>query len=299
MGKKLAIIVVLVAAVAACAWFEPTRTVQGWARGEPFFDGRSASAWEERLASREPAEQAATPDKLEAGRAAAVPVLLRLLFSADSSLRWKAANVLAKIGPEAHDAAPALAKCLDDADPFVRKVAAEALGEIKDTRPEVLAAMVAKLSGDERDLVIRPLSKFGSAAESAAPALIAIIDNESLGDRTRWEAIRTLGKIGPAARGAIPALIAALKDKDDDVREHAAESLGEIGAVVAIPNLTATLGDESPKVRRDAVRSLGQLGSAAKSAIAAIEKLLGDKEEIVRDAAKTALRQIDPEGHSK
>ena len=299
MIKKLAIVGAVGAVVAVGAWFEPTRTIQGWVRGEPFFEGRSASAWEERFASREPEVQARTPEKLEAGKAEAVPVLVRILSSADPSIRWKAANVLAKIGPGAHDAAPALVKCFDDSDPFVRKVAAEALGEIKDPRPEILAAMIGKLGADERDLVIRPLSKFGSAAEPATSALIAIVQNNSLSARTRWEAIRTLGKIGSGARAATPALIAALKDKDDDVREHAAESLGDIGAVAAVPNLIATLDDHSPQVRRDAVRSLGQLGPAAKPAIAAIEKLLGDKEEIVRDAAKIALRRIDPDGHGK
>jgi HEAT repeat protein len=273
--------------------------VRGWARGEPFFDGCSASAWAERLGSRDPVVQADTPEKLEAGKAAAVRVLIHILSWPDASIRWKAAEILSRIGPEAHGAALALVGKLDDPDPFVRKVAAEALGKIKDARPEVLTAMVAKLSTDERDLVIGPLSRFGAAAEPATRALIAIVKNDSLGDRTRWEAIQTLGEIGPGARDAIPALIDALKDRDDDVREHAAESLGDIGAIEAVPQLTMALADESPEVRRDAVRSLGQLGPAAKPALAAIEKLLGDKNENVRGAAKSALRRIDPEGHSK
>jgi HEAT repeat protein len=42
------------------------------------------------------------------------------------------------------------------------------------------------------------------------------------------------------------------------------------------------------------VRSLGQIGPAAKSALPEIEKLLNDPESIVRDAAKIAIRRIDP-----
>ena len=53
-------------------------------------------------------------------------------------------------------------------------------------------------------------------------------------------------------------LVAALRDdKDADVREHAAESLGQIGifSPEVIAALTVALQDQSPRVRRDAVRS--------------------------------------------
>jgi HEAT repeat protein len=299
MTKKLIIAVVVLGIVAAAAWFEPTRTVRGWALGDPFFDGRSASGWEARLQSSDPTDQATTPEKLEAGKAAAMPVLIKILASPDPGVRWKVANILARIGPDARDAVMPLIDRLDDPDPFVRKVAAEALGEIRETRPEVISAIKSKLNTSERDSVIRALSKFGAAAAPAVPELIAIVKNSELGPTTHWEAIRTLGKIGPPAHEATPTLVGALKDHEEDVREHAAESLGEIGATSAVPDLIAALQDESPRVRRDAVRSLGQLGAAAKPAIGAIEKLLKDKAEPVQEAAKTALRRIDPEGHGK
>src|SRR5579871_6785719 len=72
MNKKYAIIAVVVVIVAAGAWWEPTGTVRGWARGEPFFDGRSASAWAERLRSSDPVVQSNAPEKLEGGKAAAL-----------------------------------------------------------------------------------------------------------------------------------------------------------------------------------------------------------------------------------
>jgi HEAT repeat protein len=125
--------------------------------------------------------------------------------------------------------------------------------------------------------------------------LIAIVGDKSASALTRWEAIRTLGKIGPDAKPAMPVLIASLNDEEEKVREHAAESLGEIGDATAVPHLIRMLGDSAARVRRDAVRSLGQFGPAAKSSLPAIEKLLTDKEELVREAAKTALRRIDPE----
>ena len=70
-----------------------------------------------------------------------------------------------------------------------------------------------------------------------------------------------------------------------------------MGAVAAsaVPDLILVLTDKDTGVRRDAVRSLGDIGPAAKSALPAVEKLLTDSEEIVRDAAKTAKRRIDPD----
>ena len=43
------------------------------------------------------------------------------------------------------------------------------------------------------------------------------------------------------------------------------------------------------------MRSLGQIGEAAEPAVPEIIKLLKDPEQIVRDAAETALRALAPE----
>src|SRR5437868_3119625 len=112
--KKLLLLIALIVVVAAAAWFEPTHSVRGWVRGEPFFQGRSAGYWEERLLSPEPMEQARVPEALESGKAAAVPVLIRLLDSPRQEVRWNAASILGKIGAPAAEAVPALLAKLDD-----------------------------------------------------------------------------------------------------------------------------------------------------------------------------------------
>jgi HEAT repeat protein len=289
----LLVLAVVVAALGAAAWYEPTRTVRGWAHGEPFYDGRSASGWAERLASSDPKDLSEAPERLVAGKADALPVLTRLLTWRDPTVRWKAADALGKIGPPAAESAPALAERLKDPDPYVRRVAAQSLGAINSPHPDVIYALVGRLVTEDRDLVIRPLSEFGPAAAPAVKNLIEIVTNTALSPTTRWEAIRTLGKIGPPAHEAGPALAIALNDPDELVREHAAESLGEIKLTQATQALTRALADPAPRVRRDAVRSLGQLGRDAKSAVPEIKKLLDDKDDKVRDAAKTALRRIE------
>jgi len=295
MKKFLVVAIVVVPALAAGAWFEPTHTVRGKLRGDPFFQDRSASWWEASLVSDDPQLTAHVPERLEAAKADAVPMLVHLLDSSRPEVRWHAADVLGKIGAPAMEAVPALRERLTDGDPFVRRSAVTALAAIKPDRPEVVSAIVKMLHGEDRDHVIRPLSLFRAAAFEAVGPLTEIAADASLPVKPRWEAVRTLGKIGPDSKPAVPLLLELLGHKENRLREHSAESLGEIGAPEAVGPLTGLLADKEFMVRRDAVRSLGQLGAAAKPSLPAIEKLLTDKEEIVREATKAALRRIDPQ----
>jgi hypothetical protein len=61
---------------------------------------------------------------------ASVPALREALQSAEPSLRSRAADTLAKIGPDAAEAVPDLIVTLNDPDLRVRKSAARALGQI-------------------------------------------------------------------------------------------------------------------------------------------------------------------------
>lgn len=62
--------------------------------------------------------------------AAAVPALIDCLQDERPALRRRAAQVLARIGPDALDAVPALTLLLRDKDPDVQREAARALGQI-------------------------------------------------------------------------------------------------------------------------------------------------------------------------
>ncbi len=55
-------------------------------------------------------------------------------------------------------------------------------------------------------------------------------------------------------------MIEALKDEDPEVREAAAENLGDIGDPRAIVPLVEALDDEDPDVRSEAYRALEKLG---------------------------------------
>jgi len=73
----------------------------------------------------------------------------------------------------------------------------------------------------------------------------------------REAAADALGEIGDPR--AVEPLIAALGDPDGDVREAAAEALGTIGDPRAVGPLTAALKDPSGGVRQEAEKALARL----------------------------------------
>jgi HEAT repeat protein len=293
---------ILLVGGAAVALLEPTGTVPGWLRGEPFFEQRPANYWRRQLHSSDPAAQAEALQRLRAGRQAAVPVLVDLLRekSADPEQRWRAAELLGAIGPDAANAVPTLLAARQDADPHVRTVVVQTLGKLAPASAEAIPVLVEALDTDERVPALRALASFRALAAPAVPNLRALLAGRGEA-MVRWNAARTLGFIGPDARPAVPTLLAALRDKDPLVREHSAESLGRIGyadkAVVA--GLVSVLGDRAARVRRDAARSLGWLGPAARPATRNVARLTKDPDPAVRRAARQALRQIDPKSAPK
>ena len=75
--------------------------------------------------------------------------------------------------------------------------------------------------------------------------------------------------------------------QDQDVRVHAAWTLGSIGLVDAVPALTQALQD--PEVRGDATEALVQIG---KYAVPALVQALQDQNEYVRNNAAWALGEM-------
>ena len=60
----------------------------------------------------------------------AVPALVRMLRHPETDRRIQAADILARIGPQAEEAVPGLVEALEDPDPRVRKAVVRALGQI-------------------------------------------------------------------------------------------------------------------------------------------------------------------------
>jgi HEAT repeat protein len=250
---------------------------------------------------------------LASAASSAVPALTRTL--ADEEYRWHflapdaatqravrfdAAEALGKIGLPAKDAAGRLATLMTgDTDPEVRVSAALALFRI-DNNSDAMKTLIEALQNDERGIAgpeeaARSLAELGP---KAAPAFDALI--ESLKHRhefVRMSAVRAIRAIG--GKKAVSVLMSTLKDKNPQVREAAAESLGELGplSAPAVSQLVESLNDDddvlSFYVRHAAAEALGKIGPSARSAIPHLERLQeSDSDASVREIAADALKQI-------
>jgi HEAT repeat protein len=294
IGIAVALPVVIAVGIIA----DPSQVVMGKLAGEAFFQERPTRYWARALRA-DPAKQADALAALEQGHAAAVPVLVEILrgspAAADAELRWKSVELLAKLGPDAASAASAVTAGVNDPDSHVQAVCAEALPKLEAPAESAVPALISQLKTDNVVVAERALSRYRGAAAPAVPELIALLKDKQQKPEARWNAARTIGKTGPEAIGALDALIESIEDEEWHIREHCAEAIGELGSAAAekgVPVLIERLSDDAVRVRRDAVRSLGQLGDLARAAVPQVEKLLEDKEEIVREAAQKALRLI-------
>src|SRR5438067_909680 len=99
-------------ALVAIVAFEPTQVLRGHLTGQRFYHGRPTSYWAKELNSKEPGVQTNTIKELADGGSEAVPVLIELLQrnrdreGAEAEVRWAAAEILGRIGPEAKAAVP-------------------------------------------------------------------------------------------------------------------------------------------------------------------------------------------------
>jgi hypothetical protein len=203
-GRRWPLWIALAVVIAGAAiLLDPTHTLKGWLQGEPFYEGRPRSYWRKAIVSQDPAEQAQAEQAIRAGRAAAAPLLAEMLHGAAGNdwsaaqVRWKSAELLGAIGPPARPHAElALVDALDDEDPHVRKVVAQAIESV------------------------------GVEDPRCVPPLIEMLGNEDT--RVRREAARALGSMGPQARQAIPQIETLLQDPAEMVREAAATALRSI-----------------------------------------------------------------------
>lgn len=189
------------------------------------------------------------------------------LKNKNKELRLYAVRVLAKIGPDAKEAAPALAEALNGAEGDFRREAQFVLG------------------------------MFGPAAAPAVPELIKSLASDD--EQVRNSAIYALGKIGPAAQAASPDLRNLLGGADDFARFAATWALVRINpkdakfVAAAVPELVKGLSDERPLVRAESAATLGELGPAAKSFLPELQKAAEDPEASVSAAAKQAINAIE------
>jgi hypothetical protein len=209
----------------------------------------------------------------------AVPGLIDNLRNPNSYTRKRAARLLARLGPEAVQAVPALIEVLrNDPKNTVRFNAAGAIGSIGPAAKEAVADLIWALKNDDGGGVKREaaiaLIKIGDPVElGALQALrehgVSFLARALQGHPDSWigpcrtlriSAAETLGKIGPVARTQIYWLERALRnDPEGEVRASVAKALGLINNPKALSVLRQALEDEEEDVRKAAAEAIKQI----------------------------------------
>ncbi len=193
-----------------------------------------------------------------------VPRLIEALNVKEA--RMRAAAIIARIGPPAKAAVPALVDALGD--------------ESSETRNEVLFALGA----------------IGPEAKGAVPAITKALRDPDM--NVRYAACYALCEIGPAAMPAKSELVGNLGGADQFLAMASACALARVHpecsetAAKSVPVLIESMGEPDVMTRLYAAQALGCLGALAKDAVPVLKKALEDPNETVRAAASEALKAI-------
>lgn len=221
-----------------------------------------------------------------ARNAVVAPVLLdRIRVEAQSCVREDLTWALVQ---HADEAAAELLDMLGSEVAADRRTAAHVLSKIGDPAHfEALAPLVGDADDDVAIKAYRAVANTGH--EDAAGALATRLGD---GDALQRDALTAaMHRLGAAA---VPALAAALAAEDADVRAHAADALGHLGAPdadQAVDALAGAVRDADASVRLAAVAALGQLSDVADAALA---EAAGSDDRVVAQVARRLLEAREP-----
>ena len=243
-------------------------------------------------------EAAMTLGMIGPAAASAVPDLITLLDDPEVGVQHAAVFALGMIGPPAAPAAAAIREHLDREDPFFWVAGAWALAKIfpeneniKKTTARFLAQMLTDPDESVRRMAAQALLDLKPGPQITLPAL-----ESALADADPQVVEDTLIAIAGLGKAAVPLLIKALEQPE--ARSNAAHLTRHLGAVAspAVPALVAAYKDDKdPQVRTDILFALGSIGPQAKEAIdLAIEGCSNENQEI-RYASFYVLGSIGPE----
>ena len=212
--------------------------------------------------------------------------LVELLTDADPSMRRTAAEALGKIGRRS--ARSGLVLALNDPDPGVRGAAAIALGRLGDAESGLaLVELLSDPVGAVREAAALALSEIEPASALEAQILATIRTRDVPGRIAASRALLGLDSVSFSDN-----LAATLRDVDPTVRQGVAAVMGETGDVRAIPYLLSLLKtDVHAGVRSEAAFRLGKVGD--QEVVADLLKVAEeDSDFVVRGWTQWALQQI-------
>lgn len=195
-----------------------------------------------------------------------IQALLAALHEANPHVRRRAAESLGVVGSGQSVVSQALLAALHDADLTVRQKAADSLRRVSAGQPEVIQTLV-------------------TALHDADP-------------NVRMGAARSLDGKDSRQPEVIQALVTALHDADLDVRQEVADSLGRVGTgqPEVIQALVTAMQGADLKIRGVVARSLGKVGRGHPEAIQALLVMLRDAVRSMHVSEIISMRESAIEG---
>jgi len=175
--------------------------------------------------------------------------------------KYLAVRLLGACGKQA---VPALVEALE-VEPYEAILALDALGSAAKPAIPTLMEIAGRPSDNAflRANAVALLGKLKLDAAEAVPVLTKIIaEPRKMSGPVYITALEALGKMGPSARIALPQVADCLKSSDVRERLFAARALGEFGDMKAAVPLTNALMDRDERVRQAAAEALQKIKAA-------------------------------------
>ena len=159
-----------------------------------------------------------------------------------------------------------------------------------------IANLEKSLAEDDASVRARAVTGVGVLAKSlgkSVPDLLTALNDPNA--EVREAAADALGNMGPLAKAAFPVLENAAKtDTGKPVRDKCVDAMNKIGAPQRgdLSDFLASLKDARPGLRAAAAQAIGMIGPDAKDAGSPLEKALADPSADVRISAAQALWNI-------
>lgn len=215
------------------------------------------------------------------------------------------------------EAAPRLRDLFtSESDVELRRAIIRALGDLKDG---AAAGLIANILGNpgKTDLLSVAITSAGRIGGEAVTDALVGLARPSRDAETLALVIPALGKA--RSQTAIPALARLLRHSDSAIRTAAGQALAETGGPAALQEILPLLDDSTPEVQKAAINAAGLLRNKTalpkllelsgrenlrQDALLALARIpdataldpylagLGDRNTVVRDAARRALEAI-------
>jgi HEAT repeat protein len=241
----------------------------------------------------------------------AIALLTRMLRDSQGVVKFRAAQSLGMIGPQARSAIPTLLPLLRDFSAWeVRQAAATALGQVSfDNRigppAEVLTALYDRIKTDPAFQVrlasIQALAFSGPTADiGLRNGMIKVLEPITRKDEPAmqiWANLTLMNLTGKVNTENLDHIGKLLNKGDLLTRTQAAQAIGAVGAKAkdTVPALINGLTDSDPNVQGWVIWALSRMEKHGAPALPALEKIAADTKasDAIKRAARMSIDQLN------